>query len=119
MVKETIDAVVAHLENLVNTKTVIGEPITVGNTTLIPVVSASFGFGGGSGQGNEPEGSGGTGSGGGGGAKLIPTALVIIRDDEVKVFSLSQKGALEKLAELVPELASKISQFRKPQEQKD
>ncbi|ADG06906.1 GerW family sporulation protein [Kyrpidia tusciae] len=118
MFKETVDAIVAHLENLVNTKTVIGEPITAGNTTLIPVVSASFGFGGGGGQGNEPEGSGGTGSGGGAGAKLTPTALVVIRDDDVKVFSLTQKGALERLAELVPELASKINQFRKSPEQK-
>lgn len=113
MLKEGIETIVSHLENLVNTKTVIGEPMEVGHAIIIPVVSASFGFGAGSGQGSEPEGGGGTGGGGGGGAKITPTALVVIRGDDVKVFSLSQKGALEKLADLVPEIASKISQFRR------
>ena len=45
MLKDNIDALVSKLEHLVSTKTVIGEPITVGNNTLVPVISASFGLG--------------------------------------------------------------------------
>lgn len=109
MFKESIDSIVSHLENLIKTKTIVGEPINVDNTTIIPVMTASFGFGTGVGEGTEPGKGGGKGGGGGAGAKVSPSALVVIRDGEVNVYNLGQKGALEKLAGMIPEIASKFS----------
>lgn len=108
MFKENMDALAAHLENLVKTKTIIGETIIAGNVTIIPVVTASFGFGLGGGEGNEPGKGVGKGSGGGAGAKVVPTAIIAIKGDDVQVFSLGEKGTWEKLIEVVPELISKI-----------
>jgi uncharacterized spore protein YtfJ len=108
MFKENMDALAAHLENLVKTKTIIGEPIVAGNVTLIPVVTASFGFGLGGGEGNDPGKGVGQGSGGGAGAKVVPTAIIAIKGDDVQVFSLGEKGTWEKLIEVAPELISKI-----------
>jgi uncharacterized spore protein YtfJ len=109
MFKENVDALAAHLENLVKTKTVIGEPIITGNITIIPIITASFGFATGVGEGTDPSKGGGKGNGGGAGGKLSPTALIVIKEDDVHVYSLDNKGSLEKLIELVPELMSKLA----------
>ena len=107
MLNETIETIVSKLENLVNSKTVIGEPTVVGNVTIIPVISASFGFGTGSGEGTEQGKESGKGGGAGAGAKVTPCALLVIQDGETKVYSMGQKGTLERLAEIVPEIMSK------------
>jgi len=109
--KESVDALVSRLENLITAKTIVGEPITVGNTTIIPIISTSFGFGTGAGEGTEPSKSGsGKGSGGGAGAKVSPTALVIIQNGEVNVYSLGKKGTMEQLAGILPEVLAKFNQ---------
>jgi len=112
MFKDNMDALAAHLENLIQSKTVIGEPMCVGNVTLIPVVTASFGFGLGDGEGAEPGKAGSKGSGGGAGAKINPTALVAIKGDEVQVFSLGEKNSMDKLMEMVPQLVTKLSEMK-------
>jgi len=108
MLKEDLETIVSHLEKMVSTKTIVGDPIASGNTTIIPILTASFGFGSGGGEGNDPSHGAGKGSGGGAGAKLAPTALIIVQGDDVKVYSLAQKGTLEKLAELIPEVLAKL-----------
>ncbi len=113
MFKEDIDALVSRLENLISTKTVVGEPIVSGNTTIIPIVTASVGFGMGSGEGQDEKHQGGKGTGAGAGMKLTPSALLIIQGDNVQVYSLANKGSLAKLAEMIPEVLSKF----KPQEE--
>lgn len=108
MIKENIETIVSRLEDLIKTKSIVGEPIISGNVTIIPIMSASFGFGTGGGEGNEPSKGCGKGSGAGAGAKINPTALIVIQDGDTKVYSLGQKGTLEKIAELVPEVISKF-----------
>lgn len=108
MLKENIETIVSRLESLINTKTIVGDPIISGNITIIPIMTASFGFGTGSGEGSDPGKGGGKGSGGGAGVRINPTALVVIQEGEVKVYSLAQKGTLEKLAGLIPEVVAKF-----------
>jgi len=112
MFQENMDVLATHLENLVKSKTIIGEPITAGNVTIIPVVTASFGFGLGGGEGNDPGKGVGKGSGGGAGAKIVPTAIIAIKGEDVQVFSLGEKNSWEKLIEVAPELISKIQGFK-------
>lgn len=109
MLKENIETIVSHLENLIKTKTIVGEPIIAGNATIIPVMTASFGFGTGIGEGTEPGKGGGKGGGGGAGAKVSPSALIVVRDGEVNVYNLGNKGTLEKLAGIIPEIVNKFS----------
>ncbi len=106
MIEENVNALVSHLERLISTKTIIGEPITAGNVQIIPVMSASFGFGTGIGENTEPH--QGKGGGGGAGASIRPTALIVIQDGDAKVYALDKKGMVERLAELVPEIAAKF-----------
>ena len=108
MFKDDIETLVSRLENLISTKTIVGEPIVSGNTTIIPIVTASVGFGMGSGEGQEGANQGGKGTGAGAGMKLTPSALLVIQGDNVQVYSMNQKGNLAKLAEIIPDVINKF-----------
>ena len=51
-VSELIKNVMNELETLMQTKTVVGDPISAGDYTVIPVSKVSFGFGAGGGSGS-------------------------------------------------------------------
>ena len=84
-----IKAVLSELKVAINSKTVIGDPISVQNWTVIPVTKVSFGFGAGGGEGKKD--SVGFGGGSGGGATIEPTAFIAVSPNEVKLFSLKGK----------------------------
>ncbi|MCL6635455.1 MAG: sporulation protein [Peptococcaceae bacterium] len=107
MFKEDIEALVSHLENLISSKTVVGDPIVSGNTTIIPIVTASAGFGMGSGEGGDEK-NGGKGTGAGARMRISPTALIVIQGDDVQVYSLGRKGSLTRLAEMIPEVVNRF-----------
>ncbi|HEY8346713.1 MAG TPA: spore germination protein GerW family protein [Symbiobacteriaceae bacterium] len=97
----------ATLEKHLSTKTVIGEPMTVGELTLIPVMDVTFGFGAGWGEGKASPGDG-TGSGGGAGARISPKAVIVVRDGDIQVLPLSKGSAAEKIVEAIPGLLEKF-----------
>lgn len=99
---------VGEIERMLNTKTVVGDPITVEGNTLIPLISVGFGFGAGGGEGTEPGKGGGTGGGTGGGGGVKPVALVIINKDGVRVEPIKGAAAsvFEKIADAVGKAAS-------------
>lgn len=108
MLKENIEAMVSHLEKMVQAKTVVGEPIESNGKTIIPFISVRVGFGAGGGEGNAPQQGVGKGEGGGAGLNISPTALLVTDESGVQVYSLNQKGGLAKLAELIPEAMAKM-----------
>ena len=67
-VEGLIKAVLDEFREIVKTETVVGEPISVGEATIVPVSKISFGFG--AGGGGQDAGRSGTGSGTGGGASV-------------------------------------------------
>lgn len=100
-IKQLFDKAVGEIERMLNTKTVVGEPITIEDNTLIPLVSIGFGFGVGGGQGDEPKKGTGHGGATGGGGGVKPIALVIINKDGVRVEPVTTgvASAMEKVAE--------------------
>ena len=107
-VEKLFDKAVSEIERMLNTKTVVGEPITVEGNTLIPLISAGFGFGVGSGKGTEPSKGSGQGGGTGGGGGVKPVALIIINEDGVRVEPIKSGTAsvLEKVAESIGKAAT-------------
>lgn len=93
---------------MLNTKTVVGEPITAKGNTLIPLVSVGFGFGVGGGQGTEPQKGSGHGGGTGGGGGVKPVALIIINADGVRIEPIKSgtTSVLEKVAETIGKAAT-------------
>ena len=107
-VENLFNTTITEIERMLNTKTVVGEPITVEGNTMIPLVSVGFGFGAGGGEGTESGKCSGTGGGTGGGGGVKPVAVIIINQDGVRVEPIKSgaSSALEKLAETVGKVAT-------------
>ena len=107
-IENLFDKTVGEIERMLNTKTVVGEPINVDDTTIIPLVNVGFGFGVGGGEGTEKEKGTGHGGGTGGGGGVKPVALVIINKDVVRVEPIKSGTAsvLEKAVDTVARVAT-------------
>lgn len=103
---DNLNTLFANLEKLLTSKTVIGEAITVGNTTLIPVVDVSFGLGIGGGGGEDRNKSGKAASGVGG--KVSASAVIVLRGEHVQVMQISRGNTLDKLVDMIPEMVDKF-----------
>lgn len=105
-IETLLKATIAEMERLLSSKTVIGEPITAGESTVVPLLSVGAGFGAGAGSGKGDEGSSG---GAGGGFGIKPVAVIVIEKDSVRVEPI-RKGSssvIEQLADKVPQLIKK------------
>ncbi|MCK4607323.1 MAG: sporulation protein [candidate division Zixibacteria bacterium] len=109
-VVDILKGVVGELKEVARTETVIGEPVTVGDRTVIPVVKISFGFGAGGGQ-KEGDKTGEFGGGGGGGARIEPTAFIIMDKDAVRILPVA-KGKWEGIVDAIPGLAKKLAKWK-------
>ena len=112
-VEKLIKTTLGEVEKVLNTKTVVGEPITVEGTTLIPLISVGFGFGagGGSGKAEAKQTGEGAGGGSGGGAGVKPIAVIIIDKDGTRIEPIrgGMATVIEKLGETVPEIVGKLA----------
>ncbi len=102
-VEQIAKTTLEEIERLLNSKTVVGEPITVEGVTLIPLVSFGFGFGAGGGTGKAADKGEGDGSGTGGGGGIKPVAIVIVTKDSVKVepIKLGTTRVLERIVDTI------------------
>lgn len=106
-VEALIERVLGELHRIVQTRTVVGDPVVAGSVTLIPVSKISLGFGAGGGQ----EGKGQSGTGGG--ATVEPIGFVVVDGDgRVQLLTFKDKAvSWGQLVELVPEAVSKVKGF--------
>ncbi|MDD4048939.1 MAG: spore germination protein GerW family protein, partial [Clostridia bacterium] len=100
------------LEKFFCTETVVGEPITVGEIVLVPIIEISFGLGSGGGSGKDTKGNDGTGGGAGVGAKITPNAIMVIKGGEVSLMPLKNRGSMEKVLEMVPDIVEKFKNMK-------
>ena len=93
-----------EIGRVLDPKHAIGEPLVVGSTTIIPLLSVGFGFGAGGGGGEDPgdKGGGGSGGGGGGGGGVKPVAVVIIDEKGARLEAIPDApSGLEKLGSAI------------------
>ena len=113
-----IKTTLGEIEKVLGSKTVVGEPIVVGESTLIPLLSVGFGFGGAGGTGKgegaqKGEGAGeGLGGGGGAGGGVKPIAVIIANKDGARIEPVKggMASAIEKIGERVPEVMTKFAE---------
>lgn len=117
-VEALLKATIGEMERLLATKTVIGEPITAGGKTVIPLLSVGAGFGAGAGAGKEDE---GTSGGAGGGFGIKPVAVIIIEEESVRVEPVEKKpgSLIEQLADKIPSLIKKEIDEREERKGRD
>ncbi len=115
-IERLIKTTLGEVQKVLNSKTVVGEPITINGTTIIPLLSVGFGIGAGGGLSKADDkhsGEGpGSGSGSGGGAGMKPIAVIIIDKDGARIEPIKggMASALEKLAEKVPDVIEKVAE---------
>lgn len=107
---DTLATLLDKVKALAKTETVVGDPIEVKDTTLIPISKISIGFATGGGEhGTENNKSGGDGAGGG--ISVIPIAVVIVKEGkESKLLWLEKENSsVNKLLDLVPGILDRIA----------
>jgi uncharacterized spore protein YtfJ len=125
LAKEFMNGLMAEFRQVAATETVVGEPLVLGDTTLIPVIRISIGVGagGGEGEGTDPKESSqgkGTGVGGGGGVRVEPAAFIVMRGGEIEILSAPGKsGRLAEAFEHLPDLVAKLAETRKGKEKEE
>lgn len=112
--KEILDTIMGHVEKLATTKTIMGDPVKIGDKTVIPVMKVMVGFGAGGGEGEVPgkeekKATAGSGGGGGGGLSIAPSAFIIIDGDKISIHGPKPK-TFEHLFEQVPDVVEKITE---------
>ena len=121
-----------RMEGFISSKTVVGEPISIGDVIILPLVDISMGLGlGVADLTNEKKDTGEKKdpdekkiqdiSGGGLGAKIIPSAVLVIVNGTVQLVNIKNQDSVNKILDMIPGLASKLnldSLFKKKDEAK-
>ena len=100
---KVLESLMEGANGVLTSKTVVGEPITIGDTIIIPLSDVSIGVGAGS-NGAERKDSGM----GGFSAKMTPSAVLVVKDDMTKVVNVKDQTTLTHIMDMVPEIIDRI-----------
>lgn len=104
VMKDLMDGV----NGVLTSKTVVGSPITIGDTILVPLSDVTIGAGAGANNSK-------TNDAGGGGfsAKMSPSAVLIIKNGNTKVVNIKDQTYVTRLIDMVPETIDKVAAIYK------
>ncbi|AMJ39826.1 MULTISPECIES: GerW family sporulation protein [Anaerotignum] len=99
--KESVDVLFNKVEDLVSTKTVVGEAITIGDLTLLPLIEVAVGAGAGAKEN--------VNAAGGVGARITPSAVLVIQNGSVQTINVKNQDAVSKLIDMAPGVVNKLN----------
>ncbi|MCQ4935608.1 GerW family sporulation protein [Anaerotignum propionicum] len=99
--KESVDVLFNKVEVLVSTKTVVGEAITIGDLTLLPLIEVAVGAGAGAKEN--------VNAAGGVGARITPSAVLVIQNGSVQTINVKNQDAVSKLIDMAPGVVNKLN----------
>ena len=102
-ISNIVDTLMGGMNSILSTKTVVGEPVTIGDTIIVPLVDVSLGVAAG---GNDADKK--NGSAGGFGAKMSPSAVLIIKNGTTKLVNVKNQDAITKILDMVPDVMDKV-----------
>ena len=111
-VNRIMESTLEKMREMVDVSTIIGDPMTTGDTTLIPVSKVSYGFTSGgtdlpSKQGNEL-----FGGAGGGGISITPVAFIVIQNGKVRMMQINNyTSSADRAIAIIPELVDKLTEL--------
>lgn len=114
---EMMTSTMAKIHDMIDVNTVIGDPITAGGVTVIPVTKVSIGYGGGGSDyatRNYPANRDNAFGGGlGAGVNITPIAFLIVRGDNVRLLPVAEPAStsVDRLIEMIPDLIDKAESF--------
>ena len=121
-VSELMETTMTKIREMVDSNSVIGEPITTPDgVTLIPISRLSYGFGCGGGDYGKTD-TAHFGGGAGAGVKVDPVAFLVVKDGLTRVMPVAIPAAatVDRVLDLVPEVLDRVQNFvDKKREEKD
>lgn len=113
--KELIQELFQGMDGFVQSKTVVGEPIKLGDTVLIPLMELSCGMASGAFvKENNKKGDGGAGAMS---SKISPAAMLVIQNGRTKLIRVKNEDAFSKIIDMIPEAIDKITGGNKVSEE--
>ena len=109
MLQDTI----SKIREMMSVNDVVGEPIVVGDVTIIPISKVSVGFGGGGADNAKAANKDAFGGGMGGGVKVQPICFLVVKDGNVRMMPVPvpANSTADRILEMVPDTLDKISAF--------
>ena len=102
-VKEALKTILDGVNGLVDTKKVIGEPFTIGDTTVIPFIESSIGMGVGEFSNKVDKSAGGMAM------KVSPIACLVIQNGFTKLINIQNQDPITKALDMIPDLVDKLT----------
>ena len=99
-----VQSMIKGMDGFLSTKTVVGEPTTIGDTIIVPFVDVSFGMGAGNVAQEKKDGGAGGLSG-----KMTPSAVLIISNGTSKLVSIKNQDSISKVIDMIPDIVNKAA----------
>lgn len=103
----TVSSLFKGMDGFLSAKTVVGEPVTVNDTIILPLVDVSFGVAAGAGN-NENKNK----AAGGMGGKMSPSAVLVIHDGITRLVNVKNQDSVSKIIDMIPDIIDKIKSFK-------
>lgn len=104
--QNVVESLMKGADSVLTTKTVVGEPTQIGDTIILPLVDVSFGIGAGASQSTDKKGSKG---GGGMGGKMSPSAVLVIKNGQIKLVNVKNQDTMTKILDMIPDVLDKFT----------
>lgn len=101
----TVAALFTGMDSVISSKTVVGDPIHIGDTIILPLVDVSFAVGAGAFNEEKKE----KGAGGLGG-KISPSAVLVIQDGKTKLVNIKNQDTITKILDMIPDVVDKFTE---------
>ena len=108
-VSSSLETLFNKMENFVTTKTVVGDPVNIGDVIILPLVDISFGVGAGGSMKNSEAKKDTDNCGGFLGAKITPSAVIVIMNGQAQMLNLKNQDSVSKLIDMVPNVVQKLN----------
>jgi len=104
--KELIQELFQGMDGFIQSKTVVGEPIKLGDTVLVPLMEVSCGMASGAFvKESTKKGDGGAGAMN---SRITPAAMLVIQNGRTKLIRVKNEDAISKIIDMIPDAIDKI-----------
>ena len=99
-----VEALFQGIDQLVTTKTVVGEAIRVDDAIIVPLMDVTCGMAAGSFDENAKK-----RGGGGMSAKMSPSAILVIQNGCTRLVNIKNQNTVNKMLDMVPDLVNRFT----------
>ena len=110
----TLQALFGGMESLLQSKTVVGDPIEIGSMVLIPLLEISAGLASGALKNNAHNNGAGAMN-----ARISPVAMLVIQGDRIRLVTVKDQDIFTRLLDLIPDTIDRIRKGSVSEEAKE